>query len=227
MRTFHCLSFIAVMLCAWPVEAQTKDAPITWMLKPGKTLLSDDLNQPFSKDWNEGKGKWEVIDGVMRGSELKSDEHGAVKRRSVKFNSAVIAFAFRLDGAKTISLSINAAKGHMCRVKINNKGFSLVRDKDKQKNEKAAVLDSCVVAIGKGEWHTMVIELHGKELLARMDDKHAAFGEHKEIAAAKANVGLTVAGDSASFKNLRVYEGAVADGWDKQRAKLLEQRKRK
>ena len=218
---------ICIVLASVPLQAGgPKDAPVTWMLTPGKTLVSDDLSQPFGKGWIDGKGKWEVVDGAMRGAELKSDEHGAVKRRLVKFDSAVIAFAFKLEGAKTISVSLNANKGHLCRVQITPTGLTAIRDKDKKTGEKRVVLDSCKVTVASNEWHTMVVEIHGKELLVRMDNKHVAYGEHKEIAAAKANVGLTVAGESASFKNFRVYDGTPASGWESQKAKLLEARKK-
>ena len=222
------LPAICIILASVPLHAAgpPKSAPATWMLKPGKTLVSDDLGQPFSKDWIDGKGKWQVVDGAMRGAELKSDEHGAVKRRPVKFGSAVIAFAFKLEGAKTISVSVNAAKGHLCRVQITPTGFTAIRDKDKKSGEKRVVLDTCKVTIAPNEWHTMVVEIHGKELLVRMDNKHVAYGEHKELAVAKANVGFTVAGESASFKNFVVYEATPAPGWDLQKAKLLETRKK-
>src|ERR1019366_3025094 len=126
MRTF---SYLAVALfLATPLHASAQTAPTTWMLTPGKTLLTDDLSQPFSKDWIDGKGKWTVVDGAIRGAELASDEHGAVKRRPVKFDSAVIAVSFKLEGAKNISVSINANKGHMCRVQITPEGFTALRD---------------------------------------------------------------------------------------------------
>lgn len=225
MRTVFCLT-VALLAGTLSADAQPKVAPATWMVEPGKVLLSDDLNTPFGKDWNKGKGKWQVVDGAMRGAELADDEHGAVKRRDVKFDSAVITFAFKLEGAKAISLSINGAKGHLGRVRINATGFTVQRDKDKVSNSQAVPLDTCKVDIKKGEWHTMVIEMHGKEMLARMDDRHVAFGEHPGLDAGKTNVGLTVAGESASFKNLRVHEGSPTKGWEKQKAKLLEQRKK-
>src|SRR5262245_20542079 len=96
------------------LNAGEKDAPQTLMLTTGKLIVNEDLNQPFSKDWFGNPGKWEVVDNVMRGSERTEDMHGAVRRRTVKFDSAVVQFQFRLEGAKMTTLSMNAEKGHVC-----------------------------------------------------------------------------------------------------------------
>ncbi len=122
------------------------------------------------------------------------------------------------------SLSMNADQGHVCRVRFNPAGFTVI--KDKNNDGKPAELDTCKVEIKPGEWHTMVVEMNGKEMLARLDGKQVAFGSHDGLATPKASVGFTVKGDSVSFKNLRVYEGTLAKGWDAQKAKLLESRKK-
>jgi hypothetical protein len=191
------------------------------MLQPGKLLVSDDLTQPLSKDWLDGKGKWVIVDGVLRGSELASDMHGAVKRRPVAFDSAGSQYSFKLEGAKMTTLSINAVKGHLCRVRITSDGFSVQRDADKKKMEKPVVLYTCKVSINPNEWHTLVLELHDKEMIACLDGKYIAYGMHDGIAAPKANIGLTVAGESVSFKNFRVYEGTLLKTWEATKTKLL------
>ena len=224
MRQETCFAFL--ILTALPLHAGApKDAPATLMLTPGKLLVREDLNQPFAKDWFANKGKWEVVDGVMRASELSSDEHAAVRRKPVNFKSAIVQFSFKLDGATMASLSMNADKGHVCRVRFTPDGFTVIKDKDKSNNGKPAELDTCKVAIKPGEWHTFVVEMAGKEMLARLDGKHVAFGANDALTTPKASVGFTVKGDSASFKNLRVYEGAPAQDWEMQ-AKLLEARKK-
>ena len=227
MRTTTCYAAALILIYATlDAGAQPKDAPPTLMLTPSKLLVSEDLNQPFGKEWFAKPGKWEVVDGVLRGAERAEDMHGAVRRREVRFTSAVVQFSFRLEGAKAISLSMNAEKGHVCRVRILETGFTVQRDKDKEKNEKPVVLDQRDVKIAPKEWHTMIVEMSGKDMLAKLDGKHIAFGSHDGLMTPKASVGFTVQGSSASFKNLRVYEGTLATGWELQRAKLLEQRKK-
>jgi hypothetical protein len=227
MRTsFFLVSAVLLVFPSPTLQAQTKDAPPTLMLQPGKLLVGEDLNQPFAKDWFANKGKWEVVDGAMRASEIADDMHAGVRRKPVSFKIAVVQFAFKLDGATMMSLSMNAEQGHVCRVRINPTGFAVIRDKDKVNSGKAVEMDTCKVEIKPGVWHTMVVEMAGKDMLARLDGKDVAFGSNDGLATAKASVGFTVKGDSVSFKTLRVYEGTPLKSWDETRAKLIAERKK-
>jgi hypothetical protein len=204
-------------------------APQTVMVAPGKVLLEDPLGAAPGKDWKIGKGKWEAADGAVRAAELKDDMHGAVARRDLAVKDAAFALSFKLDGAKTVSLSLNGAKGHVGRVRVTPKGLSVHKDDQDGKNgpDTGAVLDTVAVDVRAGEWHTLVAEVRGADLLATLDGKHTAFGTHEALAKDKTNFGLTVAGESASFKGLKVYEVVgAAKGWDAARAKLLEAKKK-
>jgi len=222
-----CAALGLLWACAYLVAAEEKkDAPKTLLTTPGSVVFSDDMTQAPGKEWKAGKGKWQISDGVLKASELKEDMHGAVMRHQVKFENAVISYSFKFDGAKGTSLSINDAKGHNSRVSITPNGFSVRKDShDKNVNDKAAVLMEKKVAIKPGEWHTIVIELNGKELVATLDGKETAFGEHEGVAGEKTNFGLTVAGESVSFKNFRLYEARPNKGWEATKAKLREEKK--
>ncbi len=196
------------------------------MCERGKLLFSDDLNQPLAKHWKAAKGKWEVVGGAMQGSELKADMHGAVMRTNVPLKNVVIQYSFKLQGAKTTSLSINDAKGHNSRVLITLTGFSVRKDDhDHDGPDKAALLQATKTPIAADQWHTLVIEISGPELVARLDGKHVALGSHESINVDKTNLGLTVAGESVSFKNLRVWEATPKADWPATKAKLGEKGK--
>ena len=214
-------AFLTLAVAALPA-ADAPPAPATLMTEPGKLLFADDLSTPPAKPWSVGKGKWEPADGGgLRGSELAADKHGAVMRRPVPFKDAVIQFSFRLDGAKQTSLSINKAKGHLSRVLVNKDGITVRKDDaDHDGPDKAATLQTKKVSIEPGTWHTLVVEFLGKEMVATLDGKHVAFGGHEALTADKENVGLTVAGESATFKDFRVWEAAGKKDWDATRAKL-------
>jgi hypothetical protein len=47
-----------------------------------------------------------------------------------------------------------------------------------------------------------------------------ACGSHEQLAAAKLNVGLTVAGQSAGFRNLKIWEATVNPDWNTVKAAL-------
>jgi hypothetical protein len=167
------------------------------------------------------------VDGAIRGSELKADMHGAVTRHAMPFRNVVLQYAFKLEGARQTTLSINLAKGHLCRVLINPSGFTVRKDDSDKKSgpDKAVILETRNVPIKPGAWHTLVIELHGKEMLASLDGKEVAFGEHPALDVDKANFGLTVAGESVSFKDLRVWEALPNKTWETTKAKLTAARK--
>ena len=226
MRNHFVTLIVAAMVIVPVCAGSPKDAPPTLMLAPGKLLVDEPLNKPFGKEWFGKPGKWDIVDGVTRGAERTDDMHGAVRRREVRFTSAIVQFQFKLDGATAISLSMNAEKGHVCRVRILPSGFTVQRDKDKEKSEKPVVLDKRDVKIASKEWHSMVVEMNGKDMLARLDGKDIAFGSQDGLTAVKASVGFTVQGDSASFKNLRVYEGTLLKSWDETKMKLSAERKK-
>ena len=202
--------------------ASSSTAPKTLMTTPGKVLLSEPLAAGLGMKFKAAKGKWEAVDGATRGAELKADMHGAAARISADMKDVVIQFSFRLDGAKGISLSLNAAKGHLCRLQISPTEFSVRKDKQDKNNaaDKGVVLDTKQASIKPGEWHTMTVELRGADMLATLDGRETAYGSHDAIDKAKANLGFTVSGESASFKNLTVWEAAPSQDWDAAKAKL-------
>ncbi len=214
------LALILAALCSLGFGRAFAADPQTLMTERGKVLLSDDLKEA-SKDWRAAKGKWEAVDGALRGSEIPEDKHGAVTRHALSFTNAVIQYSFKLDGAKGTTLSINDAKEHLCRVMINPNGFIVQKDDhDHDGPDKAVVFQKIETPIAAGEWHTLVVEILGKEMLASLDGQKVGFGEHEMIAEAKANLGFTVAGQSASFKDLRVWEALPNKDWAANKAKL-------
>jgi len=201
--------------------AKADPATETLMCERGKLLISDDLNQPLGTHWKAAKGKWEVVGGAIQGSELKADMHGAVMRTNVPVKNAVIQYSFKLQGAKTTSLSINDAKGHNSRVIITPTGFSARKDDhDHAGPDQAALLQAVKTPIAADEWHTIVVEIQGPEFVARLDGKQVALGSHESINVEKTNFGLTVAGESVSFKNLRIWEATPKADWAATKAKL-------
>ena len=198
------LPLVAMSLACGAVVAAEPTAPKTVMATPGAEILSDDLSA-MGKGWRAAKGEWTAADGALRGAERPADHHGAVTRHAVEFDDAVIAVSFRLDGAKSISLSINDAGGHCCRVIITSKGFSVRKDDhDHAGADKAVNFATKEVAFKPGEWHTLVLEIVGGKMLARIGDD-VGYGEHAMIDVGKTNIGLTVAGQSAAFRDLRVW----------------------
>jgi hypothetical protein len=202
--------------------------PTTLMTIRGDTVLEDNLST-LKSDWKAGKGAWQIVDGVLQGTELAKDKHPAVYRHALNFQDAVIQFEFKLEGAKMITFSINDAKGHVARVIIDAKGFQARKDDhDHEGPDKGMSFNRVSTPITASTWHTMILEIRGTEMLARLvtDDTATlekmpiSFGQHEMIGVAKTNIGFTLVGASASFRNLQVFGALENTTWAATKQKL-------
>jgi hypothetical protein len=106
-------------------------------------------------------------------------------------------------------------------VLIRPNGFTVQKDDhDHDGPDKAVVFKTIATPIKEGEWHTVVVEILGEEMLASIDGDKVGFGAHELIGTPKANFGLTVNGQKVSFKNLRVWEALPNKNWAETKAKL-------
>jgi hypothetical protein len=198
-------------LAALPLHAllAADEAP-TQLAERGKLLFSDDLKTLDAKSWHIAKGNWTAADGAVTGKEVPSDNHPGVMRHPIQFKDAVIQYDVRVDGAKMTTFSINDAKEHLARVLINPAGFSAQKDDhDHEGPDKAQLFGRKPLAFKPGEWHTVVIEIVGDTMATTVDKANTITGSNELIGTEKANVGLTVSGESAAYRNLRVWEATA------------------
>jgi hypothetical protein len=216
MRQFTMILFVALATVLQAEDLKPQ------MCERGKLLLSEDFTTgPLGADWRALKGKWEIADGALKGAELPADNHAAVLGRDLKCRNIVAQFDFKFTGAKSMAFSLNFAKGHVCRVTITLAGFTVAKDKaGKNSDDKGAKLDAVKCTFAPGEWHTMLVEVCGKEMLACVDGKLTGFGAHDGIDVDKTSVRFPVAGDSVSIKNVRIWEAQPASGWEAAKKKL-------
>lgn len=214
--------YICILAVSMLLAHAADELPKTLLSERGKELLADDFSKhPDATTWHMPKGKWEIADGALKGAEIPDDKHGAVMRRTLAFKDAVFQFDFKLDGAKGISLSINDAKEHVCRVLMSPAGFRAQKDDhDHDGPDKAVPFEQKAVKLNDGQWHTMVVEILGDTLAATLDGKTTSFGSNELIATPKANFGFTVGGQSAFYRNLRIWEATPNKEWDATKTKL-------
>ena len=65
---------------------------------PGAVVYENKLDAAPAAPWKAAKGKWELVEGVMRGAELTEDKHGAVTRLPNKLQDFVIEYEFKFEG---------------------------------------------------------------------------------------------------------------------------------
>ena len=205
MKTSLALLFVALTSAAFAIEP---DRPQTRLAQIEKLEFADFFTgTSLDAQWKVGKGKWEITDGALRGSELAADKHGAVVRLPFKLQNIVIAYDVKLDGAKTTSLSINGPKDHLARIIVSPTRFAVQRDdQDHDGPDKAVVFLTKPVELAPGTWHSVVLEMVGDTMVGTLDGKIEGHGSDPTFAAKeKMTPGFTVAGESASFRNVRIY----------------------
>ncbi len=181
---------------------------------PGKVLLDAKLNEGLAAPFKAAKGKWENASGVLRGSELESDHHGAVMSANQELGDCIIEVEVKLDGARSTTLTVNAKKDHMARIMIMPKSVQVQRDdNDHEGPDKAVVFHRVNADIKLGEWHKVRMEMVGDTMLGQVDNI-IGWGSNDLFKQARFAPGVTVAGQSVEFRNFKICEATKNPKWD-------------
>jgi hypothetical protein len=218
LRLLALLAFVSPLCAA--------DAPATLLAQPDKEIFSDKLTKESpAAQWKIAKGKWERTADGVRVEELPADKHGAAGRVTTKLQDFVAAFEFRLDGAKSVSLSINDAKEHVARVLITPTALRVQKDDhDHDGPDKSVIFLNQAQAFEAGTWHSVVLEMVGDTMVATIDGKISGFGRDELFKAEKANPGFTCGGQSATFRNFVIWSAKAEPKatWKEASAKVAE-----
>lgn len=211
-------SFLTLALAlAATLGVRAEDKPL--LAIPGKVIYESKLDTAPGAPWKAAKGRWELVDGVTRGSELEADKHGAVTRLPNKLQDFVVEYEFKFEGGRSTSLSINAVKDHMARISITPKSVAIQRDdNDHEGPDKAVVFARFPTELASG-WHKVRLEMVGDMMLGKVDDL-VAWGASDLFKAEKAAPGFTVAGQSVDFRNLTIREATLNPAWEDVKATL-------
>ncbi len=199
------------------LSAMADDKPLLGV--PGKLVYENALaDKP--EGWTTPKGDWKSADGALCGAEKPEDKHGAVIRMNIKLSDFIIQYEVKMDGAKVTSLSINDPKGHLARITVAPTSVRVAKDDhDHEGPDKAVTFGALKADVKPGTWHTVRMEMVGNEMLGKLDDVIAC-GSHEQLSTAKSNIGLTVAGQTASFRNLKIWEATPNPDWATVKATL-------
>lgn len=206
------------LVLAAAFSAHAGDAPLLGI--PGKVIYESKLDSGLSDPWKAAKGKWESVEGTLRGAEKPEDNHGAVARLPNKLGDFIAEYEVKLDGAKTSTFTVNAAKDHMARIIISPTFVQIQRDdNDHDGPDKAVVFGRFKADIKPGTWHKVRMEMVGDTMLGQVDDIVAA-GSNDLFKQDRLSPGFTVSGQSAEFRNLKITEATLNPGWDTVKAAL-------
>ncbi len=249
-------SHLVLFLIAFVTAAIAEDLPKTLMTERGQLLISENLaTMPaevsqggalagLKHGWQLHPGKWEIIAEALRGYQLEADKHSAAAFFAYPCKDVVLQFDVKLDGCSQVVFCIDDPASlrpatptrpaqnrveHLCRVIINNAGFSAQKDDhDHDGPDQSVPFGSVKMPIKPGEWKTVLVELKGDAMVTTIDGK-TIVGAHPQVAADKAYFSFGVTGRSngfnkvpplsASFRNLRIWEALPNKDWaaDKRR----------
>ena len=150
--------------------------------------------------------------GALAGAERPADHHAAVIKTPFTNTTAVVQFSFMLKGDSGLHFSLNDAGGHNSRITVRTGSLMMRKDLDKKDPRSySPVLDETGAAIAPDTWHTMIVELNGEEMLARVDDAIFLYGSHPGIDKEKTDFGFPVTG-AAQFDNVKIWSAAPKIG---------------
>lgn len=211
-------TLLTALFLATSLTVSAAEGPL--LAIPGKVIYESKLDTPPGPPWKAAKGKWELVEGVLRGSEKPEDMHGAVTRLPNKLPDFIIEYEFKFEGAKSTTLSVNAVKDHMARISITPNFVTVQRDdNDHEGPDKAVVFARHPAQLSPGTWHKVRMEMVGDTLLGKVDDL-AAWGSNDLFKQERAAPGFTVAGQSVDFRNLKITEATLNPNWETVKATL-------
>jgi hypothetical protein len=175
-------------------------------------------------------GMWKVIDGTFKGIESPDAHHPATASYGLQFQDAVIQCEVRLDDApaegrlyRSIFVKATDVKDYVCAVNVGPGGLNALAYDDarinpttKQRDKFPPVRAAAVVKLG--EWHTVVLEIKGEEIVASLDGRSVTLS-NPLIGVPKHSIMLGV-GTEASFRHFRVWEALPNPDWPKNKAAL-------
>ena len=203
------------------------------MTQPGRLLLEIDPAKPLSEQWRKPKGKWETADGHVVGQHLKTEAHGAVMEHPLTPGNFVISCQVKVGPRSHYgSLAIEGAAVHILRVAFALKGeISLLRPVPKtatmqERKVGPKKMDKRAYPFPPDEWHSLLIEILGSEVLVNVDGREFLYAADPQFAEPKNGISLNANGpDPVHFKDLRVYEAKPAPEWESIRGKFAQPKK--
>jgi hypothetical protein len=188
---------------------------------PGELLLDAKLDTAPAAPWKAAKGKWVPTDGVLKGSELVEDKHGAVLRYAKELQDCIIQVDVKLEGARSTTLTVNAKKDHMARISLTGGKLITIQrdDNDHEGPDKAIVFHRVPTELPQGEWITVRMEMVGDTMLGKVGSV-MGYGSSELFTQTKASPGVTVGGESVSFRNFKIWAATKNPKWEEVKAKI-------
>ena len=202
------IAFSVVLFSATTSFAE-KNADIpTVIAKRGDVTFHDDFSsEELAKEWDTIRGDWKIVDGAVRGKELKAEKHAAVFHCLKKNRNSIVRFSFKLDGAEQFHFSLNYKRGHLFRAIVSP--TSIIVRTDHSKRDKSIKSEMVGKATGKfeqGKWYTMQIEMVGDKVAVQTDNGLKVEGSNERLDTDKPNYRFILKDEFLVIDDVTVWE---------------------
>ncbi len=183
----------------------------------GKLLLEEKFEgDALPKGWSKNFGALGVSGGALRAGQQASDNHAAAFRRPLPLRDCAIQIDFKFAGATTFHLGFDPAagelkkQGHLFSLVVTPEQWSILEHVDKaDPKSKNNVLARGAVTFPRDAWHTLMLEVKGDQVVARVDGREALRASAKDFRVKKPGLVFRVMGKDGVamlFDNVRVWE---------------------
>ena len=205
----HALIITSVFALHSGIVQAAKDVDLKPILaSKGKSLFEGKFDSgKLETPWTMPKGDWQIKDGCIVGKEKTEDKHAAVLALGLPGRNSIFKFSFKLNAAKSLSLSFNHAKGHLFRVNVTPELITVNKDKDKKdETSKAEVLGKATVKVAAEEWHTLLVEIKGDKVAVQTDNGAKIETSNPALDVDKTGYRFVLKGEAVQIDDIAAWE---------------------
>jgi hypothetical protein len=212
--SIHIISVLALALSAASLGAADVEPTLG---KKGRLLLDETFDGGVvPAGWNKNTGKLSVATGVLHASEVEAEHHAGAFRKPLPVQDCLIRVDFQFAGAKTFHLGFDPApgelkkKGHLFSVIITPESWNITEHNDKANPQSKNVVHAKAAAkFEPGQWHTLLLECKGNDVMARVAGREALRATAKDFHVKKPGLVFRVGGKNSQellLDNVQVWE---------------------
>jgi hypothetical protein len=215
---------------AAPAQERPKKAPPeprVWMVTRGELLWEESFaDGKWADDWRKYKGDYKVQDGAVRVAEIAADGHHPAMSRKLGADDVVVQFRFKLEGSSWMGFALDD-KEHVGRLILHPDQFRILKMSGIGGTTKGEAVDSVRLKLNDGQWHTVVWEICGDEMVATVDDKEMALGKAPGMTSTRGRCELISGGQYALYDDIKVWKAEPDPKWPQKRAQLMQMLRKK
>ncbi len=177
----------------------------------GRLLLFDSFDDPstLGRIWRVGKGTWRVDAGSLEGAAIAAEHHAAGVAHAIRTREITVQLRFQFNGANQVAICYDTVLAgmpeHVGCVWVTRRSIRIERATGYGPTTMSQLLDSRTISLQQGQWYTLVQEIVGTTMVARLDNGVEIRGSAPGLDAEKSLLKLHIGGETARFDDIKVW----------------------